>query len=84
MEIDFYYEDEELKLGIEFQGDQHFSMTKYGDYHAQAYRDRLKKRICKERGVILLALDASDLICHKIRWWFHSKTARQDVLLLQR
>jgi very-short-patch-repair endonuclease len=66
MELDFYFEG--LKLAIEFQGGQHYTPC-FGmaAMHAQKKRDTAKKRICKERGILLLRLEASDLVVSRFR-----------------
>lgn len=46
LELDFWFPD--LKLGIEFQGDQHLARTKtFGDCGSQKRRDREKAQLCK-------------------------------------
>lgn len=60
LELDCY--NPELKLAIEYQGAQHYMPSKhfYGDntdaFIDQSDRDDLKKKICKERGVTLIAV----------------------------
>lgn len=67
MELDFYFED--LKFAVEFQGGQHFTPVHgYDHLRAQRRRDQSKKRICKERGVALLRLEAADLLYGKMRF----------------
>ncbi len=67
MELDFYFED--LNLAVEFQGGQHFTPVHgYENLHGQRRRDQSKKRICKERGVALLRLEAADLLYGKMRF----------------
>ena len=65
MEIDLY--NEELQLGVEYNGRQH---EEYNDFmhqgskekfRAQQYRDYLKNDICKKRGVYLIT------VSHKIK-----------------
>jgi len=57
LEIDCY--NDKLKLGVEFNGRQHYEYTPY--FHRnkehflnQKYRDDMKRRICKENGIILI------------------------------
>jgi hypothetical protein len=58
LEIDCY--NEELRLGVEFQGIQHSKYNKFfhGDskekFYNQRYRDVLKKHMCKDVGVTLI------------------------------
>lgn len=56
-ELDFY--NEELKLAIEVQGQQHYvfpnSLHKTrGEWEDQVYRDRLKEDLCRYTGVTLV------------------------------
>jgi hypothetical protein len=67
MELDFYFED--LKLAVEFQGGQHFTPVHgYRNLFDQRRRDTAKKRICKERGIALLRIEANDLLYGKMRF----------------
>lgn len=57
LEIDLYNDD--LKLAVEVQGDQHYKFNAY--FHKnkehflnQRYRDEMKKWKCKERGITLV------------------------------
>lgn len=60
LEIDRYYP--ELKVGFEFQGEQHFhQVAGMGDYKQIAYLDRLKKSLCKQRGILLVPVKPVDL-----------------------
>lgn len=60
MELDLYFDS--IRLGVEFQGDQH-SLPIYGydSRNAQRERDKAKKRICRELGVRFLPIEAIDL-----------------------
>lgn len=57
LELDCY--NEELNLALEYQGSQHayfnyhFHKT-YENFEYQLWRDKLKKQLCDERGVILI------------------------------
>lgn len=67
LELDFY--SETLRLGFEFQGAQHFvPILGAASLMSQQQRDSSKKRICKERDVVLLRVDASDLTISRIRF----------------
>jgi len=62
LELDIYLPN--LKLGIEYQGQQHFHPIqawggKKALFHVQR-RDELKKEICKEHKVILVTIDYTD------------------------
>jgi hypothetical protein len=57
LEIDIY--NDELKLGIEYSGRQHYEYTPYFHkdrkaFEDQLYRDKLKEEKCKEHGVNLI------------------------------
>lgn len=57
MEIDCF--DEELRLGIEVQGRQHYEFVPYfhktkADFQNQQYRDELKRRMCKDNRIVLI------------------------------
>ena len=57
LELDCFNED--LKLAVEYNGIQHYKYNKF--FHRnnehflnQKYRDELKKRMCKDNGIILI------------------------------
>lgn len=57
LEIDLYNDD--LKLAVEVQGDQHYKYNKF--FHRnkehflnQRYRDEIKKMKCREKGICLI------------------------------
>lgn len=57
LELDLY--NENLKLAIEFNGQQHYEFIPrfHGNqkrYHEQIYRDELKKKLCEKEGVFLI------------------------------
>lgn len=59
LEIDLY--NDELKLGVEVQGDQHYKFTPF--FHKnkehflnQRYRDEMKKEKCKKEGITLIEI----------------------------
>ncbi len=57
LEIDCW--DPELKLGVEYQGIQHYKFKPYfhktfSDFRNQQYRDEMKRMKCKDAGVILI------------------------------
>lgn len=59
LEIDCY--NDELKLGLEYNGAQHYKYIPYFHrskeaFQNQAYRDELKRRMCKENGITLLEI----------------------------
>ena len=59
LEIDLY--NDSLKLDIEYNGIQHYEYTKrfhktYSDFRRQQERDVLKKRLCKENGILLIVV----------------------------
>lgn len=62
LEIDLYNDD--LKLGIEVQGDQHYKFTPF--FHRnketflnQRYRDEMKKQKCMKEGITLIEIPYS-------------------------
>lgn len=58
LELDFYCDD--LQLGIEVQGDQHYKYVPafhrrgVRDFQSQCARDTLKRKLCRTRGVALV------------------------------
>lgn len=59
LEIDLYNDD--LKLGIEYNGQQHYHYTKkfhrtYTEYVEQLKRDIIKKWLCDKHGVTLISV----------------------------
>ena len=59
LEIDLY--NDSLRIGIEYNGIQHYECTKrfhktYSDFRKQQERDVLKKRLCKENGILLIVV----------------------------
>jgi hypothetical protein len=62
LEIDLYNDD--LKLAVEVQGDQHYKFIPF--FHRnkdaflnQRYRDMMKKEKCKQRGITLIEIPYS-------------------------
>lgn len=60
LEIDIYFE--ELKYGIEFNGDQHYYISEFGNPLKQIKNDQRKRSLCKMHGVKLISLQAIDLV----------------------
>lgn len=59
LEIDLYNDD--LKLGIEVQGDQHYKFIPFfhrtkDTFVKQRYRDEMKKMKCKQEGITLIEI----------------------------
>lgn len=57
LELDLY--NEELKLGVEYNGAQHYKYTKgvhknYEHFLNQKYRDEIKKMLCYKNDIILI------------------------------
>jgi hypothetical protein len=57
LELDCYNHD--LRLGVEYHGKQHYEYVPYFHknkeaFYNQKYRDELKKRMCKDNGIILI------------------------------
>eukprot|EP01114_Cavostelium_apophysatum_P023739 TRINITY_DN9046_c0_g1_i1.p1 TRINITY_DN9046_c0_g1~~TRINITY_DN9046_c0_g1_i1.p1 ORF type:complete len:1029 (-),score=223.52 TRINITY_DN9046_c0_g1_i1:186-3272(-) len=77
MELDFY--SPSLKLGIEYQGAQHFEKGRFGSLNKQQDRDAEKKKACQDAGITLI----------EVRFWWSGnpdeliatiKLARPDIL----
>lgn len=76
LEIDCY--NEELKLGVEYSGIQHYKHTPFMHknkeaFYNQKYRDELKKYMCKEHGITLIEVpynihidDIEKFLYHKL------------------
>lgn len=58
-ELDCYYP--ELRVGFEFQGEQHFQDEK------QIRRDKYKWQLCKEQDIEVILIDTSDLHSGSLR-----------------
>lgn len=57
LEIDLY--NDELKLGVEYNGLQHYKFCpgihkNYEHFQTQRYRDEMKKMMCKDAGITLI------------------------------
>jgi len=79
LELDFYYP--KLRLGIEFQGDQHFVPTeRFGSCTKQRDRDRIKFYLCAAEEVTLVRLRAIDLRFVSIR----SKLRRVNIRMFRK
>ena len=57
LEIDCY--DHDLRLGVEYQGKQHYEFTPYFHksreaFYNQKYRDELKRHLCKDNRITLI------------------------------
>jgi len=87
LEIDIAFLD--LDIAIEFQGDQHYvPVYGYSQLQSQRRNDVFKKRVCEDRGIAFIRIDAIDLewtrIRHKLkaaakrarRRWFMSSRDR--------
>ena len=62
LEIDLYNKD--LKLGVEINGDQHYSFTPFFQKNKEAflnqrYRDEMKKEKCQKEGITLIEVPYS-------------------------
>lgn len=82
LELDFWYPAH--RLAFEFQGGQHF-MAVYGQAQLRRTRanDGRKRRICRDRGIVLIRVDAADLayprLVRLIRHWFAFSKRRKDL-----
>lgn len=59
LELDMYNED--LKLAVEYNGEQHYEYTPYfhktkDAYYCGRYRDDMKQRLCEKAGVSLISV----------------------------
>ena len=59
LELDMY--NDNLKIALEYNGIQHRTYAPYfhksqNDYYDQVDRDKLKERLCKENGVLLIVV----------------------------
>lgn len=57
LELDCY--NDELKIGVEYQGKQHYKYTPYFHknieaFRNQQYRDELKRIYCRDAGILLI------------------------------
>lgn len=64
LEIDCY--NDELKLGCEYSGRQHYEYVPFMHknkeaFYNQKYRDDMKKRMCKDNGIVLIE------VSHKVK-----------------
>lgn len=77
LEIDGY--NDELKLGFEYQGVQHYKYTPYfhkseNDFEKQKYRDEIKMTECKKNGIKIIEVpytvdveDIEDFVVQKLK-----------------
>lgn len=59
LELDIYFP--QAKVGVEFNGDQHYVPTEFGHPGKQIHRDCEKRRLCKKSGIVLITITAIDL-----------------------
>jgi hypothetical protein len=57
LELDCF--DDELKIAVEYNGRQHYEYTPFfhknkDQFTMQKYRDDMKRRICKDQGILLI------------------------------
>jgi len=82
LQLDGYNSD--LKLAFEYQGDHHyevvglFKMTEER-LKGQIYRDQLKRKACKERGVRLLTVPR-ELAPERMAQWLHQRISKMPDL----
>jgi len=82
LELDCY--NEELGIAVEYHGIQHTKYTPYfhKNYEAflnQKYRDDMKRRICKERGIYLIEV-YHDVKIHDIEGFIINKLKKINML----
>lgn len=73
LEIDCFNED--LCLGVEYNGRQHYQYTphfhkNYESFRLQQYRDEIKRRLCKDNGITLVEVPYT---VRNIPKYLHSK-----------
>jgi hypothetical protein len=65
LEIDMYYEDNEIKIGVEYNGIQHIKFPNYfhkdtelgkANFDSLQKRDKLKRRLCRENNINLITI----------------------------
>lgn len=65
-ELDIYFEYDDLRIGIEYQGRQHFEPIDFfgGEegFKTTLKRDRQKREICEKEGTILIYFDYDEII----------------------
>jgi len=85
MELDFFFE--QWSLAFEFQGDQHFAPV-FGvrSHESQIWRDQRKRRICIERNIILVSVEANELTVKtmKRKIWRHLCMKRKTLAKSQK
>lgn len=78
LELDCYNHD--LRLACEYQGEQHYRFNKFfhrnkDDFMNGKYRDDMKRRICRDNGVILIEVPYTVKIPN-IEWYIKSKLSK--------
>ena len=65
-------DNDELKVGFEYQGEQHYILTHHNHYNAETLhnikrKDKLKNQLCTENNVTLLTIsyEMTDEECKK-------------------
>lgn len=81
LELDFYFPD--VKVGIEFQGDQHYYHTSFGSPYKQKMNDKRKHEICRSLGIKLYKIQAIDLEYTKLRSKFKKANKKFLISLLE-
>ena len=74
MELDCF--NEELKLGVEYNGRQHYEYTPFFHtskeaFYNQKYRDKLKRIYCAERGITLIEIPYTEL--NRLEHWLEHR-----------
>lgn len=90
LELDGY--NEELKIGIEYSGIQHYQFVKHfhrkdADFEKQKERDELKRKLCADNDVDLIEVpytvapkEMPEYIAQKLKNLGHNVDARKDTL----
>ena len=77
LELDIYIP--KLKLAFEYNGKQHYKWIRFfhktkADFESQQYRDKIKKRICKQKGITLIRIKydeelSEQLVLSKLKYF---------------
>lgn len=78
LEIDCF--NEELRLGVEYNGRQHYEYVPFFHsskeaFYNQKYRDKLKSIYCRERGITLIEIPYTEL--KHLEDWLGAELARR-------
>lgn len=79
LELDFFCR--KLKVAIEYQGRQHYEQVDQfqtnSQFHAQLYRDSLKRQICEQHGITLIEIPYSYISEEQIEHFLRIEFAKR-------